>query len=103
MTPVLPITREIAQRVSTTRLDEIPENVSSYSKTLAMSALGAMLAGPQSAGSDIVTRYVKRAGGTPEATVFGASHKTSVEWAALANATYAHATEYEDDSFPEAV
>lgn len=103
MTPVPAITREIAQRITSTRYDQIPENVANYSKTLAVSALGAMLAGPQSAGSDIMTRYVKRAGGTPEATVFGANHKTSVEWAALANATYAHATEYEDDSFPEAV
>lgn len=103
MTPTPPITREIAQRIATTRLDDIPESVVEYSKTLTMSALGAMLAGPQSAGSDIVTRYVKRAGGTPEATVFGANYKTSAEWAALANATYAHATEYEDDSFPEAV
>ncbi|MBX3519188.1 MAG: MmgE/PrpD family protein [Xanthobacteraceae bacterium] len=103
MTPTPPITREIAQRIATTRYEQIPENVADYSKTLAMSALGAMLAGPQSAGSDIVTRYVKRAGGTPEATVFGMRGKTSVEWAALANATFAHATEYEDDSFPEAV
>jgi 2-methylcitrate dehydratase len=103
MTPIPPITREIAQRVANTRLDDIPESVVAYSKTLTMSALGAMLAGPQSAGSDIVTRYVKRAGGTAEASVFGANYKTSVEWAALANATYAHATEYEDDSFPEAV
>jgi len=103
MTPIPPITREIAQRVSSISFDEIPRDVAEYSKTLTMSALGAMLAGPQSAGSDIVTRYVKRAGGSPEASVFGAATKTSVEWAALANATYAHATEYEDDSFPEAV
>jgi 2-methylcitrate dehydratase PrpD len=103
MTPILPITREIAKRIANTRYEEIPDGVAAYSKTLAMSALGAMIAGPGSAGSDIVTRYIKRAGGTAEATVFGAGHKTSVEWAALANATYAHATEYEDDSFPEAV
>ncbi len=103
MTPIRPITREIATRIANTRYQEIPDEVTGYSKTLAMSALGAMLAGPQSAGSDIVTRYVKRAGGTPEASVFGAGHKTSMEWAAFANATYAHATEYEDDSFPEAV
>jgi 2-methylcitrate dehydratase PrpD len=98
-----PITREIARRVATTRYEDIPPEVAEYSKTLAMSALGAMIAGPSCAGSDIVTRYVRRAGGAPEATVLGGDYKTSVEGAALANATYAHATEYEDDSFPEAV
>jgi len=74
-----------------------------YSKTLAMSALAAMIAGPTYTSSEIVTRYVRRAGGAPQATVLGSGFKTSVEGAALAHGTYAHATEYEDDSFPEAV
>lgn len=100
---MIPITREIARRVAETSFERLPADVADYSKTLAMSALGAMIAGPHSAGSDIVTRYVRRAGGTPEATVYGGGFKTFVEGAALANATYAHATEYEDDSFPEAV
>lgn len=97
------ITKEIARLIARTRFADIPAEDVEYSKTLLMSALGAMIAGPNSMGSDIATRYVKRAGGTPEATVFGAGFKTSVENAALANGTYAHATEYEDDSFPEAV
>lgn len=97
------ITREVARLVANTRFEDIPEQDVEYSKTLLMSALGAMIAGPNSMGSDIVTRYVRRAGGTAEATVFGAKLKTTVENAALANGTYAHATEYEDDSFPEAV
>ena len=98
-----PITREIAKRVALTQIEDIPAEVREYSKTLAMSALGAMISGPACLGSSIVTRYVRRAGGAAEATVFGGGFKTSVEGAALANATYAHATEYEDDSFPEAV
>jgi 2-methylcitrate dehydratase len=100
---MIPITKEIASRTATTGFDSLPTDVVLYSKTLAMSALGAMVAGPASPGSDIVTRYVDRAGGAREATALGTGTKTSVEWAALANATYAHATEYEDDSFPEAV
>jgi 2-methylcitrate dehydratase len=98
-----PITREIAKRVSETSCRQLPSEVVAYSKTLALSALGAMVAGVNSAGSDIMTRYVRRSGGAEEATIFGAGFKTSIEGAALANATYAHATEYEDDSFPEAV
>lgn len=98
-----PITREIARRVAATAFGDLPADVVDYSKTLAMSALGAMVAGPACVGSDIVTRYVRRAGGSAEATVLGGGFRAAVEWAALANATYAHATEYEDDSFPEAV
>lgn len=97
------ITQEIAARIVATRFEDIPEHVVGYSKTLAMSALGAMVAGPHCYGSDIVTRYVQRAGGKQEASVCGMRGLVSVEGAALANATYAHATEYEDDSFPEAV
>ena len=96
-------TREIAARVAGTDFADFSEHDVAYSKTLAMSALGAMVAGPDCAGSDIMTRYVKRAGGAGEATVLGAGMKAPVELAALANGTYAHATEYEDDSFPEAV
>lgn len=98
------ITKEIAERVANTGFKDLsPEDIA-YTKTLAMSALGAMVAGPYLKGSEVITRYVKRAGGNTEATVFGASgFKTCVEMAALANGTFAHATEYEDDSFPEAV
>jgi 2-methylcitrate dehydratase PrpD len=100
---MLPVTREMAARIAATNYSEFPPEVTDYSKTLAMSALGAMRAGPKSMGSDIVTRYARRAASSAEATVFGAGYKAPLELAALANATYAHATEYEDDSFPEAV
>lgn len=97
------ITKEIAARVAGTRFEDFSDHDVAYSKTLAMSALGAMVAGPYCVGSDIMTRYVTRAGGAGEASVLGAGMKAPVEMAALANGTYAHATEYEDDSFPEAV
>jgi 2-methylcitrate dehydratase PrpD len=96
-------TLQIAERVSNMTLGDLEEQDIQYSKTLLMSALGAMVAGHASLGSDIVTRYLKRAGGNQQSLVFGEKFRTSVEAAALANATYAHATEYEDDSFPEAV
>lgn len=97
------ITQEIARRAAATRIDDLPATVIDYSATLAMSALGAMVAGHRCTGGPAMTRYVERHGGTPEATVMGSGMKTSVELAAMANGTFAHATEYEDDSFPEAV
>jgi 2-methylcitrate dehydratase PrpD len=97
------ITREIARRVAETPFESLSGADVAYSRTLAMSALGAMVAGHACAGGDIVARHVARAGGAPEATVLGAGGRAPVEMAAFANGTFAHATEYEDDSFPEAV
>jgi 2-methylcitrate dehydratase PrpD len=96
-------TREVAARISATKFAEFAPDVIAYSKTLTLSALGAMIAGAARTSGQIMTRYVTRAGGNPEATVTGTTLKTNVETAAMANATFAHSTEYEDDSFPEAV
>lgn len=97
------ITEGIAERVAGTRIQELPQDVIDYSSTLAMSALGAMVSGHRCTGGAEAIRYVKRQGGDAQATVLGGGFKTSVELAGFANGTFAHATEYEDDSFPEAV
>lgn len=97
------ITVGIAQRVAATHIEDLTQDAINYSATLAMSALGAMVSGHRCAGGAEMIRYIKRLGGAPQATVLGSNFKTSVELAALANGTFAHATEYEDDSFPEAV
>ena len=96
-------TIEIAQRICATKFSDFPPEVVAYSKVLVLSGLGAMIAGASRDDGRIMTEYVKRMGGNPEATVFGTSFKTSVETAALANGNFAHSTEYEDDSFPEAI
>jgi 2-methylcitrate dehydratase len=99
----LRITEEIARRVSATSIADLPTEVVDYSATLAMSALGAMIAGHRCSGGPAMVAYVGRHGGAADASVLGAGIKSSVELAAMANGTFAHATEYEDDSFPEAV
>ncbi len=96
------ITKRLAERVCETSFSRIPAEVVEYSKSLAISALGAQVAGALHSSGKIMARYVQRMGGNPEATVMGRAGRTSVENAALANATFAHATEYEDDSLPEA-
>lgn len=97
------ITQGIAQRVADTRIQDLPKEAIDYSSTLAMSALGAMVSGHRCTGGAEAIEYVRRQGGEPQATVLGGGFKTSVELAGFANGTFAHATEYEDDSFPEAV
>jgi len=96
-------TREIAERICATKFTDFAPEIVAYSKTLTLSAVGAMVAGAARTSGRIMTKYVRRAGGNPEATVMGTTLKTNVETAAMANATFAHSTEYEDDSFPEAV
>jgi 2-methylcitrate dehydratase len=97
------ITEGIAQRVVGTRIAALPQEAVDYSVTLAMSALGAMISGHRCNGGAETIRYVRRQGGAEQASVLGGGFKTSVELAGFANGTFAHATEYEDDSFPEAV
>lgn len=99
----IPVTRQIAERVSAMTLAQIPDESIDYAKTLMLSAIGAIVQGPDCTGGGIITRYAQRAGGEGEATLFATGRRLPVEMVALANATFAHATEYEDDSFPEAV
>lgn len=97
------ITQDISRRVVATNIDQLPGEVVEYSATLAMSALGAMIAGHRCSGGAAMIDYVARHGGSSHASVLGTNLRSSVEMAAMANGTFAHATEYEDDSFPEAV
>ena len=96
-------TRAIAEQICATRFRDLPDDVVSYSKTLAMSALGAMVAGASRVSGRIMTRFAERSGGNPHCAIMGTRLRGAPELAALANATFAHSTEYEDDSFPEAV
>jgi 2-methylcitrate dehydratase len=95
------ITGKLSELICHTQFAHLPAEVSEYSKSLVLSGLGAMIAGAKLPAAEIMTQYVRRMGGNPEATVMGAAFRSSVENAAMANATFAHATEYEDDSLPE--
>lgn len=97
------LTERVAEKASSLALSDLPPETVDYAKTLMLSAFGAAIQGPTCTGGDIVTRYVERQGGRPEALLFGTGTRLPVELAAMANASFAHATEYEDDSFPEAV
>ncbi|MDH4267677.1 MAG: MmgE/PrpD family protein [Deltaproteobacteria bacterium] len=95
------ITKKISELIWAARLAQMPSEVLEYSKSLMLSALGAMVAGAMLPTAKIMVRYIQRRGGNPEATIMGAGFHSCVENAAMANGTFAHATEYEDDSLPE--
>ena len=94
-------TREIAEFVCDTRFDDLPKDVVDYAKVLALSHVGMTIAGSTMDFGNKVIQYVRSKGGTAEAGVFGAGFRTSADNAALVNGNSAHATELEDDSFPE--
>lgn len=98
-----PASIQIAELISRTEYGRLPKEVIDYSKILALSALGATVAGSALPTSNVVRKYVHRVGGSAEATVAMAGFKASVEYAAMANGFFAHVTEYEDDSMPEGV
>lgn len=94
-------TRDIANFVCTTSLPDMPLEVVEYAKLLCLSHVGMNVAGSRMNVGRTVIEYVRSKGGHPEAGVFGAGFRAPVEYATIANANSAHATELEDDSFPE--
>ena len=94
-------TREIAEFVCETSLSSIPTEVVDYAKLLGLSHVGMNVAGTKMKVGRTVINYVQSKGGHAEAGVFGAGFRAPVEYATIANANSAHATELEDDSFPE--
>lgn len=97
------LTKELARRICDLRLDDLPSDVVDYSKSLTLSAFGAMIAGAEYPSGQAIVRYIEAHNSAAEATILGVWRSASVEMAAMATGTFAHATEYEDDSFPEAV
>jgi 2-methylcitrate dehydratase PrpD len=94
-------TMEIAEFVSCTNFSDLPSEAVEYAKVLTLSFMGANLAGATMDAGRIVNNYIEKRKGLPEAGVFGAGFVTNADYAALSNGNASHATELEDDSFPE--
>lgn len=97
------LTRELAKLIHKTEYEAIPPEVVQYAKLLVLSTIGASLAGSREPAGRIITEYVRTQGGTPEAGVFGAGFRTTLESAVLANNTLWHCTELEGNCYPECV
>ena len=98
-----PLASQLASLVAESFDSEIDARTNEYTKLLLLSCLGAMLGGARLPAGRIVAQYAAGQQAVTSTTVAGTSLQTSPELAALVNGTAAHATEYEDDSFPEAV
>jgi 2-methylcitrate dehydratase PrpD len=89
-------TEKIARFIVDTGYEDIPRAVVEKAKRTALDCLGATLAGVREPVSQAITGYVTKLGGPPQASVFGAGGKVSVQDAALANGVTAHALDYDD-------
>jgi 2-methylcitrate dehydratase PrpD len=97
------VIRQLAGFIAETPGDAIPPETVEATKGLLLKTVAGMVAGSREPTGCIVTEYLRRAGGAPEATVVGAGYRTSVENAAWAHGIFAHASELEDDQFPSTV
>jgi len=97
------VTEQVAGFVVDTDFNDIPPKTVQYAKELALCNLGSMIWGSTRPAGQIVTKFVRDIGGTPEVGVIGGGFKTSLPNAALANGNFAHSSEWEGDSRPEMV
>jgi 2-methylcitrate dehydratase PrpD len=89
-------TEKIARFIVGIGYENIPGDAVEKAKRTALDCLGAALAGVVEPVGQTITGYVTKLGGPPQASVFGAGLKVSVQDAALANGAIAHALDYDD-------
>ena len=89
-------TEKIARFIANSRYEDIPRAAVDKAKRTALDCAGAALAGISEPVSQTAASYVNKLDGPPQASVFGAAVKSSVQDAALANGTIAHALDYDD-------
>ena len=90
------VTEKIALFIANTNFEDISRGAVEKAKRTALDCVGAGLAGVAEPVSRTVTGYVTKLGGSPQASLFGAGLKVSVQDAALANGAIAHALDYDD-------
>jgi len=93
----------VAEYLYRTKFDDLDTKVIEKAKALCLSTLGMAVAGSRIHAGQILANYARPSNANPESGVLGAGFRTSVELAALVNATAAHSTELEDDSWPESM
>jgi 2-methylcitrate dehydratase PrpD len=90
-------TETVAEFISKRSIDAIPDNAIDISKNHIMDCTGVTVAGSRDPTGKIIIDFVKKMGGECKASVICGGCKTSAAQAAFANATMAHAIDYDDD------
>ncbi len=95
-------TEAFAAFVAETPDEAIPPAAVEAAKIAILDGIGCLLAGSVEPLGRIVADYVRRLGGTPEATVAGHAFRTNAVMAAFANGTFLHALDFEVQGIPPA-
>jgi aconitate decarboxylase len=96
------LTERLVEHVLAVRYEELPQAAIDMAKHVTLDGFAVMIAGstePLGVGR-IVTQYVKEMGGAPQASVVAGGFKTSMQSAAYANGTLAHALDYDNTWYP---
>ena len=99
---VATLTEALVDKVLALGYDSMPTQAIELSKRIALDGLAAMHAGatePLGVGR-LTIEYVRASGGSPQASVVAGGFKTSMQNAAYANGTMAHALDYDNTSYP---
>ena len=94
----LNFTERLSNFVSETRYEDIPSDCIEMAKLCVLDFLGVSLLGSREPISRILYSFVEKIGGSAESTVIGYGKKSSVLNTALANGTFGHALDFDDDS-----
>jgi 2-methylcitrate dehydratase PrpD len=89
MEGAIPLSAQLAHRLATFRLKDVPRSVIDHAKLILLDTLGAMLAAsnPKYSATRILVDFAKRLGGRPESSLVGQGFKTSCVNASLVNGT----------------
>ena len=93
-------TRTLAQFIADTEYDSLPSPVVDAAKTAILDGVANVVAGSVQELADIIGRYVRDAGGSPQSSVVGWGYKTNPPAAAFANGVFGHCLDYEIQGFP---
>ena len=96
------LTGELVDHVLAVHFEALPPAAIEVARHVALDGLAVMLAGatePLGVGR-ISIEYVKQAGGAPQASVIAGGFKTSMQGAAYANGTMAHALDFDNTWYP---
>jgi len=90
------VTQQLAEWAAEVGYDELPEIGIRRVEERFIDSLGVQFAGLSVSTGQIITRWVRAQGGTPESTVVGGGFKSTASLATLVNATAGHALEFDD-------
>ncbi len=93
-------TRTLAEFIAETEFANLSPEAVDAAKIAILDGVANMVAGSVQELADIIGRYVREAGGSPQASVVGWGYQTNPPSAAFANGVFGHCLDYEIQGFP---